>query len=504
MFWRSMRRANQICAVAVLCCAMILIIPQTINAFPGEVMNYFLDGGVRTLGRGGIAPIDAEPEALSLDDPYSLRIAARNRYRIDATYEYQRILRLYDGGWQGTKVASDALETVIAAPYSFLEGDLNLVAAAGYKYEGQDINATNQQEKVEINSNQRFNSGRAGFLASWRGMLSAALTLDANEYSDSIQLPFEVKVTPSQLISFGYKQGYHHLKNDIALTISGKNGAIPFSYTQNQRQLYFESKLWDDQLYLRVGVDPGNTSNLEAETKIKLPHRLYVVSSIRQWKEDMRQPFTLAAGIPGGHIDAFLKQARYRIGMGWDITEQWNVETNYVSSRLEMNGGGVANARAVVDFWPSMIVGNYNYLYAGGMKVDQLNVAAEYKKDRLSLEYGLQYLQIKPSFDLNYWRSILFGFGRAGEDNISLTTDSIDMIGLFLGFRYRLGPATFQYALGQFIPVATHEKDGAGAAGGGAADSGGGDKKNLFEQISDKISNHPGGLIQRLQLTVEF
>ena len=467
-------------------------------------MNYFLDSGVRTLGRGGVAAINAEPEALSLDDPYSLRIAERNRYRIDATYEYQRILRLYDGNWQGTKVASDALETVIAAPFSFLGEDLKLVAAAGYKYDGHDINVTNQQEEVEINSNSHFNAGRAGFLASWRGVLSAAFTLDANEYSGSIELPFEVKVTPFQQISFGYKQGYHHLKSDIALKISGKSGAIPFAYTQNQRQLYFESRLWDDKFYLRVGVDPTNPSKLDAVTKIKLPHHLYVVGSLRQWEEDMRQPFGLADGLPGGYIDAFLKQTSYRIGMGWDITEQWNVETNYISSQLEMNGGGAANARAVVDFWPSLVVGNYNYLYAGGVKVDQVHVAAEYKKDRFSFESGLQYLQIKPSFDLNYWRGILFGLGRAGEDNISLTTDRIDMIGLFLGFRYRLGPATFQYALGQFIPVATHEKEGSGATGGGAADSGGGDSKNIFEQIGDKISNHPGGLIQRLQLTVEF
>jgi hypothetical protein len=219
----------------------------------------------------------------------------------------------------------------------------------------------------------------------------------------------------------------------------------------------------------------------------------------------MHQSFTLAAGIPGGHIDAFLNQTSYRIGMGWDITEQWNVEANYISSQLEIDGGGIVNARAVVDFWPSLVVGNYNYLYTGKMKVDQINVAADYKKDRLSLEAGLQYLQIKPSFNLNYWRSILFGFGRAGEDNISLTTDRIDMIGLFLGFRYRLGPAIFQYALGQFIPVAIHEKDDAsGAAGGGAADSGGGDNKNIFDRIGDKISHHPGGFIQRLQLTVEF
>lgn len=485
---------------------MIAVLPESANAF-SEVLNYFLDSGVRTLGRGGIASINDGPEALSLDDPYSLSIAAGNRYaRLDVTYEYQRLLRLYDGNWQGTRAASNALETVIAAPFSFRGGDLKLVAAAGYENEGHDIHVSSEQDEVEINSHPNFDAGRAGLLASYRGVLTGAVTLDANEYTSGIELPFEVKVTPCKLISFGYKQGYHHLKSDIDLTISGKSGAIPFSYTQNQRQLYFESKVWDGNLHLRMGIDPSNPFNLDGETKVKLPYRLYVVGCIRKWEiDDLRQPFTIADGIPGGHIDAFLKQTRFRIGMGWDITERWQVETNYISSHLEINGGGIANARAVVDFWPSLVVGNYNYLYAGGLKVDQVHLAAEYKKERFSFESGLQYLHIEPSFNLNYWRSILFGAGRTGEDNKSLTTDSIDMIGLFLGFCYRLGPATFKYALGQFIPVATHgNQEAASEAGGGATDAGSSDDKNIFERIGDKISHHPGGLIQRLQLTVEF
>jgi hypothetical protein len=120
---------------------------------------------------------------------------------------------------------------------------------------------------------------------------------------------------------------------------------------------------------------------------------------------------------------------------------------------------------------------------------------------RCSFQTGFQYIHLKPAFQLDYWRSALFGFGRAGAGNERLATDSVDIIGLFFGFGYRMGPASFNYALGQFIPFDSHEnKPGTGA--GAASSSGGG--KDFFEQIGDKISHHPGGFIQRLQLTVEF
>jgi len=499
-----MKSISELIIIFVLCSCIIVSVSESANAF-SEVQNYFLDGGVRTLGRGGFAPVGTEPESMVLDDPLTLRIASSaEKLRFETTYEYQRILKLYSGRWKGTHADSDTFETVAAIPFSFMKDDLKLIVAIGYAFKGNNVHAFSEKDKTDLTTNSNYDSVRGGLFLSYREKLMAAMTIDGNDYVSGVQLPFEVRIQPIEAFALGYRQNYFHFKADIQANITGNNGMIPFSYNQQRRQLYGEVTLFDD-LFLRIGADPANLDNLYGEGRMQLPYGFYLAGSVSQQKiDDLRQPFTVGND-PGGHIDVRLKDFRYRIGVGFDINDQWNTEFNYVHSKLELDGGGVANARAVVDFWPSLIVGNYNYLYSGGVSTDQFQLSGAYQGTRCSFQTGIQYIHMQPSFQLDYWRSALFGFGRAGAGNERLTTDSVDIVGLFFGFGYRLGPATFNYAIGQFIPFATHEnKADSSEPGGGSSGSGSGGGKDVFEQIGDKISHHPGGLIQRLQLTVEF
>ena len=474
--------------------------PTPAGAF-SEVQDYFLGSGVATLGRGGVAALQGEPEAVSLDRPYSLMIAAKNQYaRLDTSYEHQRILHIYHGNWQGTHAESDSLETSLASPYTLLGGDLQLVVAAGYENQGHDVMAISRDNNTAIQSDQSFDSGRAALLASYRQKISGALTLDANGYAKALEIPFEVRLTPWESVSFGYQRDYHHINDTLALTSSGISGTIPVSYRYNHREIYLESRLLSGRCYLRFGIDPVDRYNLSGEAKVSLSDGLYLVGAASQWEvAGFQQSLTLAGGVPGGNLDAQLKSRRYRIGVGWDISKRWTVEANYLLSLLELDGGGIANTRAVVGFWPSLVVGDYNFLYSGGLRLYQVHLGTEYKGERFSFQSGVQYLHLDPTFNLDYWRSVLFGIGRTGEGNVNLTTDRIDMIGLFLGFGYHLGPVRFSYGVGQFIPVATHDKTSSSQTAGS---SGGG--RDLFEQIGDKLSHHPGGLTQRLQLTVAY
>lgn len=492
---------TQLVVRAVLCFCMVAAVTESASGF-SEVQNYFLDSGARALGRGGFAPIDADPEAVSLDDPLSLRIASTaKKVRLDTTYEYQRILRVYGGRWQDSHAYSDALETVAAMPFSLMGDDLKLTAAVGYASNGNDVRAYSKQGGIDLSTDTTLDAVRGALLLSYRDHFMAAMTLDGNDYVSGIQIPFEVRIQPIHELAIGYHQSYFHFKNDIQVTISGKSGLIPFSYNQLRRELYAEVNLLEDNLYLHMGIDPGNLDNLYGEGRIGLPYGFYLAGSVTQQGIDgLRQPFTVSNS-PGGYIDVRLNNIQSRVGIGFNINGQWNTEFNYVHSQLDFNGGGIADARAVVDFWPSLIVGNYNYLYSGGVSTDQFQLGGTYEGDRWSFQTGLQYIHLEPSFNLDYWRSVLFGFGRTGAGNVTLTTDSIDMIGLFFGVGYRMGPASFKYALGQFIPFASHENKPE-TGGGAAPPSGGG--KDFFGQIGDKISHHPGGLIQRLQLTVEF
>jgi hypothetical protein len=115
----------------------------------------------------------------------------------------------------------------------------------------------------------------------------------------------------------------------------------------------------------------------------------------------------------------------------------------------------------------------------------------------------VQYIYLKTAAQLDYWRSVLFGIGRAGANTLQLDTDRVKLLFLSLGLGYRWQNVAVNYAFGQFVPLGTHDNKPASATPP-TSSGGGGGGTDIFESIADKIDHNPGGNIQRVLLTIAF
>jgi len=231
-----------------------------------------------------------------------------------------------------------------------------------------------------------------------------------------------------------------------------------------------------------------------------LPGSLYLAGDYARSLFAFNQEFSVVDR-NGGYLNGEGAWQEYRIGIGAELGSHWNIEANYRRQNLDSNGGGIANSSAVVSFWPSLLVGNYNHLYSVSLESDQYHLGAEYKGEKASFGLGFQYLDIRPVAEMTYWRSQLFGLGRTGQETLKLDTDRIQLLFLSLGAGYRWDNVSVDFAFGQFIPIAIHERSKASTP---APSDGSGSGNDIFSKIGDYINGNPGGNIVRFMASFYF
>lgn len=131
---------------------------------------------------------------------------------------------------------------------------------------------------------------------------------------------------------------------------------------------------------------------------------------------------------------------------------------------------------------------------------NELSLKGEYKGEKASFRIGCQYLDIRPVAELTYWRSLLFGLGRTGQQTIKLDTDRIQLLFLSLGAGYHWDIVSVNFAFGQFIPIASHRS----TAPSDGSSVNGGSGKDMFSKIGNYINHNPGGNMVRFLASFNF
>jgi hypothetical protein len=477
---------------------LLLLLPHQSLAYT-EIVDFFLDYGVETLMRGGVRKLPEEQEALDFTAP--LFLDSKGKYRLDAGYENQRTVRIFNGRWARSHAYAEKLETSVAAPFSLTGKKINGTVAAGYGYRWFDFSAENATEGITLKGDENFEAKKGGVNLSAYDRLRLGVSVIATDYRSGLEVPIEAEIAPCDFLRVGYKRSYIDDAADFNVQLSGKSGLIPVHYGEELNELYIVGD-YKEIVYGKYAHELGKTGNLRFEGKVRLPLSLYLVGNYRQRDLNFSQDFSVE-GKPGGFMRGDIVFREYRGGIGADPTDKWNVELNYRHRGLDSSGGGVAFSSAVVDFWPSLVVGNYNHTYDAAFSIDQYHAGMVYKGENVTLGLGVQYIYLKTAAQLDYWRSVLFGIGRAGANTLQLDTDRVKLLFLSLGLGYRWQNVAVNYAFGQFVPLGTHDNKPASATPP-TSSGGGGGGTDIFESIADKIDHNPGGNIQRVLLTIAF
>lgn len=468
-------------------------------AFSDEVMDTFLGGGVTTLARGGLEKLPAEPETLDFDAP--LYLDSKEAYRIETGYEGRLTAKVYDGRWKGSIAESDRLETVIAAPFSLSGGSIKGSVAAGYGYNGYDLRAVNDKEDTYVHTKENYEAVKGGVYLKAFEKVSLAASIIDTDYRKAPETPLELEVAALRWLRVGYQHAYSNFATNLDLRLLGHEGNLPLRSVESIDSLYL--KLDYPGVRAKFSQELGYGKNRRLEAKVDLPKSWYLVGAYhRRDYDDMDQSFTVD-GIPSGYVKGALRKQAVRAGVGTKFPNGWNLEANFRHSSTAFDGGGLASSLAVAGFWPSLIVGNYNYLTSASISANQYHIGGEFTGERYSFGVGVQYIDLKPAAQVDYWRSSIFGLGNSDADSKKLTVQRIGLIFLGAGVGYKWKYIEAKYAVGQFIPVSVRDSEEDEPPSPTAA-PGGGDGRSIFSEIADKIRHYPGGGLHRLLVSVTF
>lgn len=464
-----------------------------------EIVGFFLDDGVGSLARGGLKRLPESQEKLDFDSP--LNLDSGGRIRTEVSFEHQRTIRVYNGRWAGSHAYSDQLEGAVAAPFSLWDGALAGDFAVGYGYHSFDVKAENRDEDIFIAASDRFAAKKAGLFLKAMDTVSLGVALVDTDYRSHPEIPVEVSITPVEHVSVAYKRSYKDIAGNFYGLISGSNGSVPLLYAEEKNELSVKGE-YKGIVMAQYAQEPGHPGNKRLTGRLELPWSAYLAGDYNRRSFTFDQDLYVEGG-NGGYLKGEGDWREYRIGVGIDLGSRWNVEANFRRQSLNSNGGGIANSSAILNFWPSLLVGDYNHLYSVALESYQYHLGAEYKGEKAFFGVGCQYLDIRPVAEMKYWRSQLFGLGSTGEGTLELDTDRIRMFFLSFGAGYRWDSASVSFAFGQFIPIDTHERSTAETTSP-SSETGGSGSSNLFSKIGDYINRNPGGNILRFMAKFYF
>jgi hypothetical protein len=482
---------------------LVVVFTSVFSFAFSEITGLFIDEGVSTLARGGMKRLPEDQEKLDFNSP--LFLESNGKIRSDVTFEHQRTIREYNGSWAGSHAYSEQLESAVAVPYSLWDGKLIGNVAAGYGYRSYDVRAVSIKEDVSIDASERLYAKNVGFFLKSTDKLSLGISMVDTDYRIRPEIPIEINIAPVEFVSVGFKRSYTDMSWNFTGLISGSNGSFPLVYTEEYNELLVEGK-YNKYILAQYSQDIQHVENKRFTGRLELPHILYLTGdyTIRGFK--FNQEFSVN-DLSGGYLKGECSWREYRIGAGANLSKHWNVEANFRHQSLNSSGGGIANSSAVVNFWPSLIVGNYNHLYNIALDTQQYHLGAEYKGDNATFGIGGQYIDIRPVAGLTYWRSLLFGLGKSGQETLLFDTDRIKLIFVSFGTGYRWDKISVNFACGQFIPIEIHERTKVTATttpSTGGSSGAGGSSKNLYSQFKDFIGQNPGGNIVRFMVSVNF
>ena len=479
----------------LLSLVFLLLTATPSHAFNELLVGTFLDDGVGALSRGGLEKLPRQQESLDFGAP--LFLDSKGTYRLEAGYESQPTARIYSGRWNGSRADSERVVSSLAAPFSLWGGQLNGSVAAGYGLDAFKVKADSDQEATSVHVKESFQAIQGGVYLAALGKVSLGISVIDSDYRSRPEIPLELEVAPFSFLKLGYKHSYSDFAASIDLTLLGHQGNLPLKLMESLDELY--GVLDYGGLHLKYAQELAKADNRRVEGRLQLPGSLYLVGDYRRRDfAPIDQGFTVD-GQDGGTLKARLRKSEYRAGLGAQISSRWSLEANYRHSDIATDGGGIVSTRAVAGFWPSLLVGNYNYLTAASLSTDQYHLGAEFQGESFSFGLGAQYIDLRPSARVEYWRGVIFGLGRAGADTKELTVDRIGMIFLAMGVGYKWTNFEARYAVGQFIPVSAHDS----APDSGSSDSGSGGG-NVLSRLGDVITHYPGGGVQRLLISAFF
>ncbi|HJV67420.1 MAG TPA: hypothetical protein VJ550_16915 [Geomonas sp.] len=500
--------AERVPLLVVTLFLLLFLLPTPVLAISDLLVGAFIDDGVSALARGGLEELPRRQQTLDFNAPLFLN--SDGKFRIETGYEHQRTVRIYSGRWAGTHAWSDRLESAAAAPFSLFDGRLKGSAAAGYGWRSLDALGENDGERLKITDQVNLESWKGGLYLQAVDRLFLGVSLISDNLRQGLQVPVEAEVAPLSFLRVGYKHSYlDNLVANFNAVLDTDSASLTIKDLEEINELYLVVD-YPEVIYLRFANELKESANRRVEGKLYLPWSLYLTGDYaRRDYAGIDEEITVN-GSAGGKVEGNFFRKEYRVGTGAVLGERWTVEANYRHQDFSSEGGGVASSRAVTSFWPSLLLGNYNYLYFAELSGDQYHLGGEYRGERFSFGLGMQYLDLKPQANLDYWRSVLFGLGKTGAGNLDLTFDRVQMLFFSLGLGYRWKNTELRYAFGQFVPISLHDTSksatvatgsgGTGSAGGGTGGGGGG----FFSSVGDKFTHNPGGNIQRVLLTITF
>ena len=497
MVFAARRRLKLLTLLPITPLLLLCLSTSPSLAFSDEVMDTFLDGGAATLARGGLERLPRQPETLDFDSP--LFLDSNRSYRVETGYEGKLTAKVRDGRWKGSAADSEKLHTAVAAPFSLLGDKVEGSIAAGYGFTGFELRAVNEREETYVHSEQRFESKKAGIYLNAFGRVSLGASIIDTQYRESVQAPVQLEVALTKWLQGGYRHAYSNFATSMELRLLGHEGNLPMRSIESRDELYLV--LDHSPVRAKLVQELGYGKNRKAEAKLELPASWYLVGEYeRREFAEIDQDFTVD-GIPSGYLRGDLQKKMLRAGVGARLSSRWSLEANYRRSDISFHGGGVASSLAVAGFWPSLIVGNYNYMTSASISADQYHVAGEFQGDKLSFGIGMQYIDLKPAAQVDYWRNTILGLGSSNAAVKKLHVRRIGMIFLGTGIGYKWKNLEAKYAVGQFIPVSVTDDDPAepGAPPGAPEDS-----KSVLSRIAEKIRHYPGGGLHRLVGTVNL
>lgn len=474
---------------------LLLFISPCLACAYTEIPGLFVDEGVRSLARGGLKPLPETQESLDFDSP--LFLDSHGKIRADIVLEHQRTVRIYKGSWTGSHAYGNRVESVAAVPFSFFNGSVSGSAAAGLGYRSLDVSAESSPQNVFISASDSYSSKKAGLFLQALDRVSLGLALVDTDYRAYPEVPLEISVRPLEYLSVSYKRLYIDIAGDYSVRIAGNSGIVPVSYADERNELALKSE-YKGIAAVQYAQELRHPENNRLSGRLAVPGSVYLIGDYSHRVFGFDQELYVA-GQSGGYLKGEGHWREYRAGIGAEFGDHWTLEANYRRQDLDSNGGGIANSAAVVNFWPSLLIGNYNHLYRLAVGSDQYHLSAEYKGDRASFGFGCQYLDIRPAAELTYWRSVLLGFGNAGQEDLRMDTDRVQMLFLSFGTGYRWDAVTVNLALGQFVPLATHKTSASGSTGGSS-----GSGKDLISKTGEFINHNPGGSIIRFMASFNF